>query len=295
MKNTLFTFLMLSCFITNAQQQFIAYFDSNKFTLNKSETEKLNQWIKDHNDVKIVGANGFCDEDGSTIANDTLAQRRINTIFNIIKDKLNVRNDYKTRSFGELHQLSKNKAENRKVVLFYLEQKDLSRENEILGIKNEIVSNIIKEKIKFPEKISFQNFDGTISEMPLDQEFMATINESKSGSIFNIKNLNFVINTFIVVPESRARMYELLTVMQLNPTLTIEIQGHLCCNVDDKKDLSGQRAKAIYNFLVANDISKSRLSFKGFGGTRTLFPIPEKSEMERAANRRVEILIVSNE
>lgn len=290
----LLTLLLLSYFVINAQQQFTIYFDSNKFTPNKNETEKLNQWIKENNDIKIVGANGFCDEDGSTIANDTLALRRINTIFNIIKNKLKVRDDYRTRSFGELHQLSKNKADNRKVILFYLEQKDLSRENEILGIKNDIVPNIVKDNIKFPEKITFQNFDGSITDMPLDQQFMREINESKSGTIINIKNLNFVINTFIVVPQSRVRMYELLTVMQLNPTLTIEIQGHLCCNVEDKKDLSGQRAKAIYNFLVANEISKSRLSFKGFGGSKTLFSIPEKSEAERAANRRVEILIVSN-
>ena len=89
-------------------------------------------------------------------------------------------------------------------------------------------------------------------------------------------------------------MYELLTVLQLNPTLKIQIQGHLCCNVVDKKDLSGQRAKAIYNFLVANEVSKSRLSHVGFGGTKALFPIPEKSESERAANRRVEILIIQN-
>jgi flagellar motor protein MotB len=89
-------------------------------------------------------------------------------------------------------------------------------------------------------------------------------------------------------------MYELLLVLQRNPQMKIEIHGHLCCMPVDRTDLSTQRAKAIYNFLIQNEIDKSRLSYKGFGSTQPIYPLPEKSEEERAANRRVEILIVEN-
>lgn len=294
MKKSLIFLFSVSYFITNAQSQFSVFFDSNKYELSKKELANLQQFTINNSTIKIIGANGFCDEDGSTFANDTLAKRRINTVFNIIKSKLKFREDFKTRSFGELHNLSKIKSENRKVILYYIEPKDFVREDEILGIKKPDIKPIIKSEIKFPEKITLQNMDGTAVDIPLDQQFMKEINEAKTGQILNIQNLNFIINTFIVVEQSRARMYELLTVMQLNPTLKIQIQGHLCCNVVDKKDLSGQRAKAIYNFLVANEVSKSRLSHVGFGGTKALFPIPEKSESERAANRRVEILIIQN-
>ena len=294
MKKSLIFLFSVSYFITNAQSQFSVFFDSNKYELSKKELANLQQFTINNSTIKIIGANGFCDEDGSTVANDTLAKRRINTVFNIIKSKLKFREDFKTRSFGELHNLSKIKSENRKVILYYIEPKDFVREDEILGIKKPDIKPIIKSEIKFPEKITLQNMDGTAVDIPLDQQFMKEINEAKTGQILNIQNLNFIINTFIVVEQSRARMYELLTVMQLNPTLKIQIQGHLCCNVVDKKDLSGQRAKAIYNFLVANEVSKSRLSHVGFGGTKALFPIPEKSESERAANRRVEILIIQN-
>ena len=294
MKKSLIFLFSVSYFITNAQSQFSVFFDSNKYELSKKELANLQQFTINNSTIKIIGANGFCDEDGSTFANDTLAKRRINTVFNIIKSKLKFREDFKTRSFGELHNLSKIKSENRKVILYYIEPKDFVREDEILGIKKPDIKPIIKSEIKFPEKITLQNMDGTAVDIPLDQQFMKEINEAKTGQILNIQNLNFIINTFIVVEQSRARMYELLTVMQLNPTLKIQIQGHLCCNVVDKKDLSGQRAKAIYNFLVANEVSKSRLSHVGFDGTKALFPIPEKSESERAANRRVEILIIQN-
>jgi len=123
---------------------------------------------------------------------------------------------------------------------------------------------------------------------------MKKVGEAKKGEKLKIDNLNFIINTFAVVPESRGKLYELLLVLQRNPQLKIEIQGHLCCMPNDRLDLSTQRAKAIYNFLVANEIYPGRLSYKGFGSTQPIYPLPEKDEKERAANRRVEILIVEN-
>jgi outer membrane protein OmpA-like peptidoglycan-associated protein len=122
------------------QSQFSIYFDSNKYELTSLESNKLNQWISSNPKVKIVGIHGFCDEDGSSSFNDTLAKNRINFVYTFIKNKIAIRDDFKTRSFGELHTLSKIKAENRKVTLFYIEAKDLSRENQILGIKEEPIN-----------------------------------------------------------------------------------------------------------------------------------------------------------
>jgi outer membrane protein OmpA-like peptidoglycan-associated protein len=82
-------------------------------------------------------------------------------------------------------------------------------------------------------------------------------------------------------------------VLTNNPNLKIEIQGHLCCMTTDRLDLSTQRAKAIYNFLVKNNIAKERLTYKGFGSSKPIYPLPEKDEKERAANRRIEIEIKS--
>ena len=286
----------LSFFAVSAQEQFAVFFDSNKFELKKSENDKFQNWIASHSDVKIVAINGYTDEDGTTGFNDTLAQRRVNTIFKAISGKVKIREDFKTRSFGELHQLSKNKAENRKVTVYYILAKDLPRENEILGIKPEPVkpTEISKKSIEYPKRIVLENPDGSKMEYELDVNFMKQVGEAKVGEKLKIDNLNFVINTFAVVPESRKKLYELLIVMEMNPQLKIEIQGHLCCMAVDRIDLSTQRAKAVYNFLIKNKIEKSRLSYKGFGSTQPIYPLPEKDEPQRAANRRVEIAIVSN-
>ena len=290
----LFVVFLLTFFSASSQEQFSVFFESNKYDLTKTQSVKLSEWLSQHKEVKIVGVHGFCDEDGSVGFNDTLAKRRIENIFRMIKDKVQIRDDFKTRSFGEKHQLSTVKAENRKVTLFYLEPKDFVHEDEILGIK--IGTQIkTKKKINYPSQISVNNPNGTKSEFKLDTIFMNQVTEAKKGEMLKIDNLNFRINTFIVMPESRGKMYELLLVLQSNPNLKIDIQGHLCCMPIDRLDLSTQRAKAIRGFLVANGIDKSQLSYQGFGSSKPIFPIPEKDEVERAANRRVEILIVENQ
>lgn len=295
MKSVFFFFSSL-LFVTTfySQEQFSVYFDSNKFDLTTKEKQSLNNWISANKNNKIVAIHGFTDEVGTTGFNDTLAQKRVDFIFQNVKNQIKIREDFKTRSFGESFNQSVNKAENRKVTIFYILEKDLSREDEILGIKKVIKEEQPKPEIVYPEKLVFENPNGTKSEFKLDRVFMKTMGEAKPGEKLKIENLNFIINTFAVVNESRGKMYELLLVLQRNPQMKIEIHGHLCCMPVDRTDLSTQRAKAIYNFLIQNEIDKSRLSYKGFGSTQPIYPLPEKDEKERAANRRVEILIIQN-
>ncbi len=295
LKTALFFFVLNAC----AQEQFSIYFDTNKFNAKKTETNRLNQWLLANKDAKIIGANGYCDEDGSTTLNDTLSKKRINFVFNLIKNKVKFRQDFKTHSFGKLHQLSQIKAQNRKVTLFYILPKDFDKEEEILGIKKEVVAPTRSENqkprpIKFKETLTIENPDGSMLSIKVDTIFMQKINLAKVGEKIKIENINFIINTFAIINESRVKLFELLYVLQQNPKLKIEIHGHLCCNPIDKQNLSTQRARAITNFLVNYGIDKTRLTFKGFGGTMPIHKIPEQTPDQAQQNRRVEILIVAN-
>jgi outer membrane protein OmpA-like peptidoglycan-associated protein len=289
----IFYLIFNNCF---SQEKFSVFFESNKYVLKNPEILKLKNWIIKNNKVKVIGVYGFCDEDGSTSYNDTLAKKRIDYVFSLINNKIKFREDFKTRNFGELNNSSKIKSENRKVTLFYIQPKDFFREDEIIGIKKIEIIQIKKtyEYLKFPENVTIENPDGSKTNIKMDTVFMKQINLAKSGEKLSIKNLNFIINTFAVVNESRSKMFELFFVLNNNPNLKIEIQGHLCCAKNDKQDLSTKRAKAIYNFLMNQGIDKSRLSYKGFGVSEPIFSIPEKDESERASNRRVEILILEN-
>ena len=128
------------------------------------------------------------------------------------------------------------------------------------------------------------------------------MNEAQEGQTLVLKNINFYGGRHSFLPRSLPVLEELLEVMNANPDLVIEIQGHICCRIglaEDGEDydaggekrLSINRAKAVMDFLESNGISANRMSYKGFAGTQPLIN-PELTEDDRTANRRVEIRIV---
>ncbi|MCH4828498.1 cell envelope biogenesis protein OmpA [Flavobacterium columnare NBRC 100251 = ATCC 23463] len=282
-------FLSLKSF---TQEQFSVYFKSGQHELTPSEKLEVEKWIQENKKSKILSISGYTDEDGTNQYNDSLAKKRTETVFNLIKGKVAIRTDFKKINFGELHQQSKIKAENRKVILFFLKEKDLEKEKEIIALKTP--ANNTDKVIVFPSSILLNNPDGSETEIKLDVQFMKKLSESKVGDKLKIENLNFVLNTYAITQESRGKLYELWLVMQQNPNLKIQIQGHICCVTKDRQDLSTQRAKAVYKFLEFKNIEKTRMSYKGFGSSQPLYDLPEKNEEERAANRRVEIEVVDN-
>jgi outer membrane protein OmpA-like peptidoglycan-associated protein len=278
-------FLSLSAF---AQEQFVVYFNSDKFELTNVENKKLEEWMSLHTSDKIVAINGYTDEDGSNGYNDTLAKKRVNYIFDIIKDKVPFRDDFKSRSYGENFNQSKNKAANRKVTIFYIEEKDLARENEILGIKS-------KDSIgKDIDTVRLAIIEPSEKKESLEDKFA----KASIGSKIRIDNINFYLNEKRIMKESLPLLIELRDVLIKYPKLIIEIQGHVCCNPNpnDKISikLSQKRAKVIAQFLIRNGIKKNRIAHKGFGSNQPLYKIPEKYYKEEVANRRVEIMIVDN-
>jgi outer membrane protein OmpA-like peptidoglycan-associated protein len=274
--------LLISFQKLRAQEQFTVFFDSNKFDITKSENKKLQDWIVANKEVKIVAIHGFTDEDGSNGFNDTLSSKRVNYIFNLVKNKIKIREDFKTRSFGENFNHSKNKAENRKVIIYYILQKDLDREDEILGIKPKVVE---------PEEIV--PIDEEAMNFPENATLLDKVKLSKRGTLIRLNDVNFYINTFAVMPSSKRAVDELIYIMNTFPKLKIEIQGHICCVPKDARNLSLERARQVKRILVAEGkIDEARIQVKGFGVSKPKFPIPEKSEYEAARNRRVEIMIL---
>ncbi|CAN1530029.1 OmpA-like domain [Flavobacteriaceae bacterium] len=291
-----FYFTLLFSFVVScvfAQEQVSFFFESNKFVLQKNELSKLNQWLIANKEVKVIGVYGYCDEEGSVGYNDTLAKNRIDYVFNIIKNKVKIREDFKTRNFGKLHTSSTLKSENRKVILYYILPKDFPNEEKIIAEKNVVVEKI-KPKIKFSDVYVYENPDGSSVNIKIDTVFMKKVSVANVGEKLKLESMNFFVDTFAIMPQSRSVMFELLTVMKSCPDLKIQIQGHICCVKNDVRDLSTQRAKAIYKFLEYNGIEKSKMSFVGYASTKPLYPLPEKTEEEREANRRVEIEILAN-
>lgn len=171
------------------------------------------------------------------------------------------------------------------------------------------VENILKlNKIKVIDKLERipfgEDFDFSIHQhenrkvslcyqkpIPINS-FSEKVKNAKVGELLKLKGLNFYNMSDVVLPDSRPVLDELLQIMKDNPMLVIEIQGHICCNPSEIEDISLKRAKTVYNFLLSGGIIENRISYKGFASSRPIYPLPEKNEEERVANRRVEVLIL---
>lgn len=123
-----------------------------------------------------------------------------------------------------------------------------------------------------------------------DPEQKLSDQKLKTGDKLRLANLNFVGNQAIPMWHSFDALRELLLAMERNPDLEISLQGHVCCSNDF--ELSVARARMVYDFLLAEGISKIRLDYRGFGNKVALFE--EVDEASRALNRRVEIEVLEN-
>jgi len=107
----------------------------------------------------------------------------------------------------------------------------------------------------------------------------------------NLQNIFFDFNKFDLLPTSKAELDLLIGLLTANENLHIEIAGYTD-NVGENKfneQLSTNRAKTVYNYLIANGIEHKRLSYKGYGALK---PIADNTTEEgRQKNRRTEFII----
>lgn len=110
-----------------------------------------------------------------------------------------------------------------------------------------------------------------------------------------LDDIRFVGNDTKVMRQSEASLLLLMEFMTENPTVSIEIQGHVngptYKNIKEFIELSTARAKTVYDFLLVNDIGPRRMTYVGYGNSQMLFPEP-KTKDQSEANRRVEIKVL---
>ena len=118
-----------------------------------------------------------------------------------------------------------------------------------------------------------------------------------AGEHVILDDIRFVGNDTKVMRQSEAALLLLTRFMQANPNVKVEIQGHVngptYKNTKEFIELSTGRAKTVYDFLLINDVERTRVSFVGLGNSQMLFPEPKNKEQSEA-NRRVEVRIISN-
>ena len=116
----------------------------------------------------------------------------------------------------------------------------------------------------------------------------------EKGATIVLKNIFFDTRKFDLKRESKSELDKLVTLLNENPNLKIQIDGHTD-NVGQEKDnllLSTNRAKAVVGYLLSKSINPQRLTYKGFGSTKPV--ASNTTDTDRALNRRTELFITSN-
>ena len=282
MKKTLLSYCLLIFIHCSQAQSFNVHFDLDKYNLTTDATTVLDNFIAASKTGAKIKLYGHCDIMAGYQYNDALSLKRTHAVKNyLVKKGFDAVNIIEEKGFGKRRPLNSNHGElemyqNRRVEIVVEGREE--PEEETVTIKED--NKITKDK--------------SLTEQIKDTQTTA-------GKSIVLKNLNFYGGTHVIIPQSLPVLIELLDIMKKNPTLEIAVEGHICCQDGDAdgydigthtQNLSENRAKEICNYLNQNGIASARLQYKGFGHQKPLTPFPEKTEIERSNNRRVEIKIL---
>ncbi len=127
-----------------------------------------------------------------------------------------------------------------------------------------------------------------------DHEIVIYLEKLEPGKQLDIEGIEFHPGTSEFMPSADVKLKRLKDFLALNSVIKVEIGGHVQAIGDNTfaaQKLSEARARRVVNYLVENGIEKERMTWKGYGNEKPIYPEP-KLEWQEQANRRVEVTIL---
>lgn len=115
-----------------------------------------------------------------------------------------------------------------------------------------------------------------------------------AGRVMRLNNLIFEVGKARIDPESYSELDILVNLMQENPTMVIQLEGHTDYLGDARANLklSQQRVDAVRDYLVDKGIGRTRIRTKAYGGAQPLSR--DNTPEAHRLNRRVEVRIIQS-
>lgn len=168
----------------------------------------------------------------------------------------------------------------------------------VLPLGKDYALNVSRDDYLFHSE-NFALADKTSIDDPylLEIELSPIPKDISSGEIAKAKpvilrNVFFETGSAELKPASVVELNHLKELLEKNPEMKIRINGHTddVGSDQDNLQLSQNRAKAVYDYLVDRGIDASRLQYRGFGENR---PIASNETPEgRRQNRRTEFEVI---
>lgn len=163
--------------------------------------------------------------------------------------------------------------------------------------KYEVVLPSVREYVI---RVEAPGYVGTMERLDIrtfemkDLEMNFKLQPIEIGTTINLKNVLFQQSTPNLLTESSDELDMVADFMKTNPTVVIELAGHTDNRGIHSHNvmLSKERVDKVKEYLTAKGVESSRITGKGYGGTR---PIADNdAEDTRKLNRRVEFTIIKN-
>ena len=244
------------------------YFDFDKFDIRKDQQKELQKFIKtiDTSKVESIQIHGYCDDRGKDAYNFDLSTKRANTI----KDSL-------------LLNGIKNK------IIVSIEGKGS------IVIDEDLESNIPDVRSKNRRVDVLINFKPLLKEKRTKPENYTVLRKDVIvGDKITLDKVFFDRGSSRLTTSAKKELDKIAIKMHRFPKIQLEVQGHICCTpsyqkeaIDKdtrKRELSVNRAKSVYKYLISRRVNEKRLIYNGYGNTQ---PLGNSTEQDR----RVELVI----
>ena len=137
---------------------------------------------------------------------------------------------------------------------------------------------------------AFQLKDDDLKPEPINvYDYM--VEDLTSGTVVQLVNIQFEFGSAALTENSVEGVGMLANFLEKHPDLTVELAGHTDNVGSDAYNLklSQERAGVVRQALVDKGIAPERLTAKGYGSTKPIYP--NDTDERRALNRRTEMII----
>jgi outer membrane protein OmpA-like peptidoglycan-associated protein len=275
MTRLFFLFFLLFSVVSFAQEEeevHSIFFEFDKFNLKTEQADAVVAFVSkiDTTRIESVQIFGYCDDRGKDQYNYTLSTNRANTV----KDKL-IEKGIKSK------------------IIITLEGKGR------IMLDEDMQTNIPEARSKNRRVDVVVNFKPIVIEDLKIPGVYSTIKKDRIvGDRIYLDHVLFERGSSQLTYKAKKELDRIALELHKYKNIHFEIQGHVCCTptfqkeaVDrdtKKRELSINRAKRVYNYFLMKRISKTRMTFKGYGNTQSL-------KKGSTLDRRVELLITKND
>ena len=268
----LFLLFSVVSFAQEEEEVHSIFFEFDKYNLKEEQANAVVAFVSkiDTSRIESVQIFGYCDDRGKDAYNYTLSTNRANTV----KNKL-IERGIKSK------------------IIITLEGKGRIMLDEDMQI------NVPEARSKNRRVDVVVNFKPIVIEDLKIPGVYSTIKKDRIvGDRIYLDHVLFERGSSQLTYKAKKELDRIALELHKYKNIHFEIQGHVCCTptfqkeaVDrdtKKRELSTNRAKRVYNYFLMKQISKTRMTFKGYGNTQSL-------KQGSALDRRVELLITKNE